>query len=114
MWARLAYRSAIRPAELDSSDKFRGLLNTHLALGYSQASFSPAQNKSGRIVELSLQCRFLPAPGLDLMKSLASWVKVAWARFTAPATCACTAVALHWKRRFWDCPSIYCTGIVEA
>ena len=24
------------------------------------------------------------------------------------------AVALHWKRRFWDCPSIYCTGIVEA
>jgi len=23
-------------------------------------------------------------------------------------------VALHWKRRFWDCPSIYCTGIVEA
>ena len=24
------------------------------------------------------------------------------------------SVALHWKRRFWDCPSIYCTGIVEA
>jgi hypothetical protein len=23
-------------------------------------------------------------------------------------------VALHWKRRFWDCPSIHCTGIVEA
>jgi len=23
-------------------------------------------------------------------------------------------VALHRKRRFWDCPSIYCTGIVEA
>jgi hypothetical protein len=27
---------------------------------------------------------------------------------------AMSAVALHWKRRFWDCPSIYCTGIVEA
>jgi len=27
---------------------------------------------------------------------------------------AIAAVALHWKRRFWDCPSIYCTGIVEA
>jgi len=23
-------------------------------------------------------------------------------------------VPLHWKRRFWDCPPIYCTGIVEA
>ena len=31
-----------------------------------------------------------------------------------PPQLARTTVALHWKRRFWDCPSIYCTGIVEA
>jgi hypothetical protein len=24
------------------------------------------------------------------------------------------AVALQWKRRFWYCPLIYCTGIVDA
>jgi tetratricopeptide (TPR) repeat protein len=35
-------------------------------------------------------------------------------RYTVSAAPSVSAVALHWKRRFWDCPSIYCTGIVEA
>jgi hypothetical protein len=29
------------------------------------------------------------------------------------AVATLAAVALHWKRRFWHCPSIYGTGIVD-